>query len=322
MNLESISTEPIRHAYANVDGTRIHWAEMGDARDTVPIVLLHGINDSHLTWRRIAPLLASRRRMLMLDFPGCGLSERPDASYTLQWHAHIVASWMALLNIEQADVVGHSYGGGVAQMLLLECPGRIRKLALVASGGLGREVGFWLRLATVPRVVENFGQPFMALATRLALRRACASFSDDDVAQRSAMNTQRGSARAFARTVRDVIDWRGQTQLFMARAHEIAMLPPMAVYFGDCDLLIPGDHSVAFAESIVGAVSRQFVGCGHYLHHEQPDVFVSALCDFLDVATVAPLRLRAAVSAGETAAATQWIGGRSARSASPAFACR
>jgi pimeloyl-ACP methyl ester carboxylesterase len=108
MNFEPSSTETVRHAYANVDGTRIHWAEMGEANDSVPIVLLHGINDSHLTWRRIAPLLASHRRVLMPDFPGCGLSERPDASYTLQWHAHIIASWMALLHIGQADIVGHS----------------------------------------------------------------------------------------------------------------------------------------------------------------------------------------------------------------------
>jgi pimeloyl-ACP methyl ester carboxylesterase len=290
MNSELTSTDRVRHGHVNVDGIRIHWAEMGDPNGALPIVLLHGINDSHLTWSRVAPLLASHRRVLMPDFPGCGLSERPDASYALQWHAHIIASWMALLRIEQADIVGHSFGGGVAQMMLLECPKRLRRVALVSSGGLGREVGFWLRLATGPRVVEHFGQPFMALGTRLALRRACGSFSNDDVAQRSAMNSQRGSARAFARTVRDVIDWRGQTQLFMARAHEIDALPPMAVYFGDRDLLIPGDHSAVFGATVAGAVSRQFLGCGHYLHHEQPDAFVSALCEFLDVAAVATQR--------------------------------
>lgn len=293
---------------------------MGDANGAAPILLLHGINDSHLTWRRIAPLLARGRRVLMPDFPGCGLSERPDASYTLEWHAKIVASWMALLHIEHADVVGHSYGGGVAQMLLLECPSRIRTLALVASGGLGREVGFWLRLATIPQVVEHFGQPFMALGTRLALRRACAFFSDNDLAQRSAMNNKRGSARAFSRTVRDVIDWRGQTRHFMQRAHEIAALPPIAVYSGDRDWLIPGDHGVAFAESVVGAVSRRFVGCGHYLHHEQPEAFVSALCEFLDAATVAPLRLRAAVAAAEIA--TTWISRRRAWNAWNAWSAR
>src|SRR5687767_2442013 len=104
----AMPAEPIRHGYTLVDGISIHWAEMGDADDPVPIVLLHGINDSHLTWSRIAPLLAKRRRVLMPDFPGCGLSERPDASYSLNWHAQIVASWLVAMHIGQADIVGHS----------------------------------------------------------------------------------------------------------------------------------------------------------------------------------------------------------------------
>lgn len=287
-----VDKHQLRHAYATVDGTHIHWAEMGDENAATPVVLLHGINDSHLTWQRIAPLLAGHRRVIMPDFPGCGLSQRPDASYTLAWHAQIISSWLQLLRIEQADVVGHSFGGGVGQMLLLERPLRVRRLALVAPGGLGRDVDFWLRLATVPQVVERFGQPFMALGTRWALRRACAVFSEEDIAQRCALNAQQGSARAFARTVSDVIDWRGQTHLFMQRAHQIRTLPPIAVYFGDRDVLIPAAHGDAFARDVIGVVSRQFPGCGHFLHHEQPNELAVALREFFDVPGLLPARLR------------------------------
>jgi pimeloyl-ACP methyl ester carboxylesterase len=293
MKYEVQTNRQVRHAYAMVDGTHIHWAEVGDADDSVPIVLLHGINDSHLTWRRVAPLLAAHRRVLMPDLPGCGLSGRPDASYTLEWHARVITSWLALLRIEQADIVGHSFGGGVGQMLLLERPRRIRRLALVASGGLGRDVDFWLRLASLPHVVEHFGQPFMALGTRLVLLRACALFSDEELAERCAMNARPGTARAFARTVRDVIDWRGQTRLFTQRAHEIDKLPPIAVYSGDRDVLIPADHGAAFAQNVVvGAVFRQFSGCGHFLHHEQPDMFADALREFLEIPNVPAVSLR------------------------------
>src|SRR5690606_37044697 len=142
-----------------------------------------------------------------------------------------------------------SFGGGVCLMLLLECPTKVRRLALVAPGGLGRDVGLGLRLATtLARIVELFGQPFMALGTRIALRRA--TFSADDVAQWCAMNAQHGSARAFARTIRDVVNWRGQTRLFSQRAHEIANLPPIAVYWGDRDALIPIIHGKTFASTV------------------------------------------------------------------------
>ena len=67
-------------------------------------------------------------------------------------------------------MVGHSFGGGVAQMMLLQCPERIRRMVLVSSGGLGREIAWSLRLASIPFVVEHLGQPFMRLGTRFASR--------------------------------------------------------------------------------------------------------------------------------------------------------
>ncbi len=72
----------MRHAFASIEGMRLHWAELGDATATVPVVLLHGMLDAHLTWRTVASTLAVDRRVLMPDLPGCGWSERPDASYS------------------------------------------------------------------------------------------------------------------------------------------------------------------------------------------------------------------------------------------------
>ena len=166
-------------------------------------------------------------------------------------------------------------------------------MVLVASGGLGRTVGFWLRLAgTFPRVVELFGQPFMAFGTRRALGGESA-MSQQDIAELSALNAERGSARAFARSVRDVIDWRGQRRIFSQRAREITQLPPIAVFWGDRDAIIPIGHATAFTAALEGVVFKRFDGCGHYLHQEQPDAFVSAVRDFLDDPSALPVRLKA-----------------------------
>jgi pimeloyl-ACP methyl ester carboxylesterase len=279
------------HSFSQVEGVRLHWAELGRANGTVPLVLLHGLNDSYLTWKHVAPALAHNRRVLMPDLPGHGLSERPDASYELGWYAHIIAKWFEQIDLELADVVGHSYGGGVAQMLLLECPARVRRLVLVASGGLGAEMGIALRLATIPHAVEFLGQPFMALGTRLALWGS--GYSHEDIAETCAMTAMPGSARAFARTVRDIADWRGQRRTFYQRAHEIGALPPIAVFWGDRDTMIPIAHGNAFAESAEGVLFKPFPGCSHYLHHDKPDLFVETLREFLDTPTVPPARLRA-----------------------------
>src|SRR5690348_17007027 len=102
---------PMKHSSVIVAGARLHWGELGDDTRHPPIVLLHGLSDSHLTWKRIAPALAVNRRVMMPDNLGSGLSDRPDASYRLEWHAEMIATWLELLGIREVDVVGHSYGG-------------------------------------------------------------------------------------------------------------------------------------------------------------------------------------------------------------------
>jgi pimeloyl-ACP methyl ester carboxylesterase len=286
-----------RHHLIPAGDCLIHHCELGQRADRVPVVLLHGLNDWHLTWRRVAPALARDRRVLLPDLPGHGLSSRPDASYTLGWYAEVMARWLAALDLEQVDLVGHSLGGGIAQMLLLECPRRIRRLVLACSGGLGREIAVVLRLASIPLVVERFGQPFMGPGTRLALKSIRDVLPPTHIAELSAINAQTGSARAFARTVRDIIDWRGQRRHFLQRAHEIAALPPIAVLWGERDTIIPATHATALAEWVDGVHLQLFAGCGHYLQHEQPEALAQSVRQFLDAASVPPARLRSAARA-------------------------
>jgi len=291
--------DELRHRYATIDGVELHWAELGEPGGRTPLVLIHGLTDSHLTWRKIAPELARDRLLLMPDLPGCGLSGRPDASYGLEWQAQLLAQWLKELG-SSVDVVGHSYGGGVAQMLLLARPARIRRLVLTSSGGLGRDVGFWLKFGTFPYFVEHYGQPFMAFGTKSALgnlmnRGAHSPSTDDDrdIEALSKMNAKPGTARAFSRTVRDVIDFGGQTRHFLQRAHEIDVFPPILVLWGEQDSLIPMKHGQDFVAALNGAVFQSFPGSGHYLHREHPAELVAALRVFLDAERATPVSLRA-----------------------------
>jgi pimeloyl-ACP methyl ester carboxylesterase len=284
------------HRFAVVEGVRLHWAELGASTGRPPLVLLHGLKDCYRTWRQTAPRLARDRRVLMPDLPGHGLSAHPDASYELDWYARIMAHWLDAAGVGQADVVGHSFGGGIAQMMLLACPERIRRLVLVSSGGLGREVAMSLRLMSMPLVVERLGQRFMGPCTRLALKATGGLLSREDLAWLSSMNAQKGSARAFARTVRGIIDWRGQRHTFFQHVDELSALPPIAVFWGDRDPVIPFSHAEALARSVDGVRITRFESCGHYPHHEQPDAFVGALRDFLDASYAPAAHLPEAVT--------------------------
>jgi pimeloyl-ACP methyl ester carboxylesterase len=97
--------------------------------------------------------------------------------------------------------------------------------------------------------------------------------------------------------VRDIIDWRGQRRTFFQRAGELSALPPIAVFWGDRDTVVPFSHAETLAKSVDGVRVTRFEACGHYPHHERPDAFVDALRDFLDSPDAQAARLRRGVVA-------------------------
>ncbi len=274
-----LGLRPKKGHTARIHGVDLHWIEEGSGP---ALVLLHGLGDSHQTWSKVVPALARTRRVLVPDVCGHGLSGRPDATYSLDWHARIFGTWLKELEIEEADVVGHSYGGGIAQWMLLDPHHRVRKLGLVSAGGLGREVTLALRLAAMPFVVEHMGQPFMATGTFIALQAAIRGiYSTRELVRLSLTNGRRGTARAFARSVRDVIDLSGQRKGFYHYAHELRRVPPIGLFWGEDDPVIPISHAIDAARLIEGASFARFAKCGHYPHRERPGTFVDALEEFL-----------------------------------------
>ena len=285
-----------RHRQVDAGEVTLHWTEAGQGP---PVLLLHGLNDSHRTWREIWPRMPGRR-ILMLDLPGHGMSSRPDAPYTLDWNATQVARWIERLDLRDLDVVGHSYGGGVAQWLLLKCRSRIRRLALVSSGGLGREVYPWLRVASVPFLIEAFGQRWMGPIAGFAMARATSADARAEIALLTSYLRQPGSARAFSRTVRDVIRWRGQTRNLFDRISEIAELPPMRLFWGARDTILPISQGTATAALLENCELIRFENCGHFVQWEDPEGFASALQAFLD-GNAPPVHLRGTLPTEQSA---------------------
>jgi len=93
------STREEKHFQMDLEEVTLHWTEVGEG---LPVLLLHGLSDSHRTWREIWPRLPGRR-VLMLDLPGHGMSSRPDAPYTLDWNATQVARFIEQLDLRNLD---------------------------------------------------------------------------------------------------------------------------------------------------------------------------------------------------------------------------
>jgi pimeloyl-ACP methyl ester carboxylesterase len=276
--------EPIGHGHVRrVGGTSIAWSEIGAGE---PLVLIHGVGDSHRTWRRVAPRLADCYRVLMPDLPGHGLSGRPDAPYTLPWFAAVMLEWLDSLDVGRARVVGHSYGGGVAQWMLLEQPQRVARLALVAPGGFGRDVTVGLRLPVLPVLGPALTPLLMQQGTRVLMRVALGgrvSREEREEIERLAwLNSAPGTGVAFQRTIAGCIDLFGQTVQTSQKLGEVrAPLPPLAIFWGERDGVLPVRHAHAAARRLGGAEVHLYAGSGHCPHLDESERFARDLREFL-----------------------------------------
>src|SRR5688572_22684946 len=114
------------------------------------IVLIHGITGRSEQWERAIEHLAAEHTVLAPDLLGHGESAKPRGDYSLGAYASGVRDIMVALGHDRATVVGHSLGGGIAMQFAYQFPERCERLALVSSGGLGRQVHPLLRASTLP----------------------------------------------------------------------------------------------------------------------------------------------------------------------------
>jgi non-heme chloroperoxidase len=98
-----------------------------------PVLLLHGYSDSSYSFSRILPHLPATWFVIVPDQRGHGDSGRPEHGYEVEDFAFDAAGLLDELNIEGADVVGHSFGSLVAQRMAALFPGKVRSFALIGA---------------------------------------------------------------------------------------------------------------------------------------------------------------------------------------------
>ena len=259
------------------------------------LLLLHGIAGSSRTWRDVIPRLTDRFTVLAPDLAGHGESGKPVGDYSLGAFASGLRDLLELLCVDRATVVGQSFGGGVAMQLVYQYPELCERLVLVDSGGLGREVNWILRLVALPAseyvmpvlfpsFVRDWGDSLFRTINDRGIRlgpitemwSAYASLAESD------------NRRAFARTVKSVIDPGGQTVSAMDRLYLASALPTLIIW-GERDDIIPVSHAHADHRAIPGSRLVVIDGVGHFPQIEEPEQFVEALVGFIDTTEPAHL---------------------------------
>jgi pimeloyl-ACP methyl ester carboxylesterase len=253
------------------------------------VLFIHGIGDDSSTWLELLLPLTDEFTVIAPDLLGHGASARPRADYSVAAYACGMRDLLAALDIERVTVVGHSLGGGVAMQFAYQFPDRCERLVLVGSGGIGPGVHPLLRLAAAPGadlLLSLIGHPPVRTLLRTLsdpLRRMGGMGLGADldyVVDKYARLLEPDSRQSFLRTLRSVVDWRGQVVNMLDRCYLAEGVPTMLVW-GSRDGVIPASHAATAHRAMPGSRLEVFEGAGHFPHHSDPDRFLAVLREFL-----------------------------------------
>jgi len=262
------------------------------------ILLIHGIAGSSGAWREVMPALAERYTVIAPDLLGHGQSAKPIGDYSLGAYANVLRDLLGVVGMPRATVVGQSFGGGVAMQFCYQNPELCERLALVDSGGLGREVSWLLRFMTLPGseyLMPIIFPPFVRARgdelSRLLYSRGIRMPRIGEMWRSYASLTDGANRQSFIRTIRSVIDPGGQTVSAMDRVYLTQQVPTLIVW-GEQDAIIPVSHAHDAHAAMPNSRLEIIAGAGHFPHVEAPGEFLHALRDFMETTVPATLEVQ------------------------------
>jgi proline iminopeptidase len=259
-----------------------------EAGDSPPVVCINGgmIYDHSMLWPALSPL-ARRRQVVLYDQRGRGGSSAPadPSSASIDDDAADLVALRRALGVRRWDVLGHSWGGGIAMLAASEDPAGTRRLVLVDAVGPTSDWIAALRRAVLARLSgaerdavaaipeESLFVPDPALHSRYARAVYPAWFADRDMASRFTPPealSETGSA-VLARLRREGYDWRPRLR---------ALSVPTLVVHGEEDVLPPA-VSLEISQSLPHARRCVVPSSGHMPFWEAPERFFSLIESFL-----------------------------------------
>ncbi|MDX2252329.1 MAG: alpha/beta fold hydrolase [Nitrospira sp.] len=278
---ESLERIPIKTV--TVHDQRIAYLDVGNGP---PVILIHGFGGSMWQWEHQQRVLAHSFRVLTLDLPGSGLSDKPDIEYRPDELLDFFVGFMDAAHIHHATLVGNSMGAGLAIGMALEHPSRVSKLVLI--GGLPPQILLKLTSPSIRRALEtctptwivSFGSwLFGDWMTESIMREFIhnPALLTPAVIERSNRNRRRPGLIPPMMAARSVLPlWETG---FATRLHTLSH--PTMIIWGEQDRVFPLSVGEELHRTIPGSQLVRIPEAGHLPQWEQPDLVNSILFAYI-----------------------------------------
>lgn len=251
--------------FAKLDGAKIHYKSYGSGNEALVLVHGWGCNLDH--WRDQIPNLSKRGRVLALDLPGHGQSDKPEISYTIDHFANAIDAVMRDAKVDRAVVAGHSMGTPVARQFYRKYPQKTAAIVIV-DGGLR------------PFGTKEMREQFMAMFRAPNYKETSAQMLAQMSGTLSAADKERVNS-SFASTPQKVLvsamESMNQDSLYAPDKMNVPVLAIMAK-----SPFWPPDTEQFLRGLAPDLEYQMWEGVGHFLMMEKPKQFNDAVIAFLD----------------------------------------
>jgi pimeloyl-ACP methyl ester carboxylesterase len=247
-----------------INNAKIYYQAYGDDRpDQSPVVLIHGSTvDSHTDWESIAPELARHYKVFAPDCRGHGRSNNPDRSYSFQELAEDVVAFVYAMGYKRAHLIGHSNGGNVALVTLMEYPEAVQTCVLQAAN------------AYVTRyLVER--EPKVFDPERVA--REAPNWMNEMIALHSEINGQDYWRDLLWLTMKEILSEPNYSPAELKRVDR----PTLVIMGAEDRVNAPDEHAQYIADNIPNAELWIPEKTGHNVHLERREEWIAKVLDFL-----------------------------------------
>lgn len=255
---------------------RTNYHDVGEGQ---PVLMLHGSGpgvSAWANWRLVLPELSRRARVIAPDMVGFGFTERPAGIvYGMDvWVRHAI-DLLDALSIARADIVGNSFGGGLALALAIRHPERVRRLVLMGSVGVPFAItpvldavwGYTPSIENMRRLMDLFAFDRALVTDELAKLRYEASIRP-------------GFQESFS-SMFPAPRQRGVDALTSAEADIRALKNETLIIHGREDNVIPLSNALTLAQWIDRSQLHVFGRCGHWTQIEHAARFSRLVGDFI-----------------------------------------
>lgn len=251
--------------YIQINNAGIYYQAYGeDHPNQAPILLIHGSTiDSHTDWDSIAPGLARRYRVIVPDCRGHGRSSNPKMTYSFKELADDAAAFVRAMGHERAHIIGHSNGGNVALVTLMEHPAIVQTCVLQAAN------------AYVTRyLIER--EPKVFDPSRVA--HEAPDWMNEMIQLHSEVHGKEYWRDLLWLTMKEIISEPNYSPAELSRVEK----PTLVIMGAEDTVNAPDEHAQYIARHIPNAELWIPENTGHNVHHERRNEWLAKVFDFLE----------------------------------------